>query len=149
MNSKEAKCCINIVWRLRTPFSIFVSKQKGITMNNSGWITDRLPNTSEITNEGDVWVYDVDADEYLIRNYEELVLGQPWREIDPPPSYVKPKRFEVRILPTGYAVYDITNGMHEAYTIPTRKAAERIAAIYDEVMNAQEANYQQNKETDK
>lgn len=59
------------------------------------WITDRPPKLKEATNEGDVWVYDVEADEYLIRNYEEVNEGQPWMEIPPPPSYVKPKRFEV------------------------------------------------------
>lgn len=53
------------------------------------WITDRRPELKEATNEGDVWVYDVEADEYLIRNYEEVKEGQPWMEIPPPPSYVK------------------------------------------------------------
>jgi len=61
----------------------------------SKWITDRPPKLEEATNEGDVWVYDVEADEYLIRNYEDINKGQPWMEIPPPPSYEKPKRFEV------------------------------------------------------
>ncbi len=104
-------------------------------MSNSGWVTDRLPDTSEITNEGDVWVYDADADEYLIRNYEELVLGQPWREIDPPPSYEKPKRYKIEkdcIL--NFDFYRIKDGEYLCATlIPTREAAERIAAIYEEM----------------
>lgn len=47
----------------------------------------------------------------------------------------KPKRYEVRALPTGYAVYDTSNAQHEAFSIPTREAAERIAAIYEEVIS--------------
>jgi hypothetical protein len=72
---------------------IFAYQPTGITTME--WITDRPPKLKEATNEGDVWVYDVEADEYLIRNYEEVNEGQPWMEIPPPPSYVKPKRFEV------------------------------------------------------
>lgn len=61
----------------------------------SKWITDRPPKLEEATNEGDVWVYDIEADEYYIRNYEEVIKGQPWMEIPPPEPYVKPSRFEV------------------------------------------------------
>ena len=94
-----------------------------------------MPELKEATNEGDVWVYDVEADEYLIRNYTEIKEGQPWMEIPPPPSYVKLKRWTVREYFGRYFVvasndYDTING----FGLPTREAAERIAAIYEEVM---------------
>lgn len=90
------------------------------------WITDRLP-----TEEDGWYVYDSKGQ---MVPYFDIKRSKPWKPIPKCEPYVKPKRFEVRILPTGYAVYDITNGLHEAYTIPTRNAAERIAAIYEEVM---------------
>jgi len=101
----------------------------------SEWITDRLPDGSEITNEGDVWVYDIDADEYYIRNCEELVLGQPWMEIPPPPTYVKPNRFEVREAygVDGFVVINAEK-FSTAIPVPTREAAEEIAAIYERVV---------------
>lgn len=112
--------------------------------NNSEWITDRMPELEEATNEGDVWVYDVEADEYLIRNYTEIKEGQPWMEIPSPPSYVyvKRKRYKVKSAedigleaPAGYVcVYDILMGDKVTSWLPTREAAERIAAIYEEVM---------------
>lgn len=109
-------------------------------MNTGEWITDRLPTGAEITNEGDVWVYDIDTDEYLIRNYEEIKEGQPWMEIPPPPSYVKPKRFTVHFLDMNrWAIQDqigIRTILYhlDADTDAYREAAEEIAAIYERVM---------------
>ena len=101
------------------------------------WITDRRPELKEATNEGDVWVYDVEADEYLIRNYEEVKKGQPWMEIPPPPSYVyvKPKRFIVTTESGMLVVYDNKNGQEVAGFLPNHGAGVRIAAIYEELMS--------------
>ena len=105
------------------------------------WITGRRPELKEATNEGDVWVYDVEADEYLIRNYEEVNEGQPWMEIPPPEPYVKPKRYAIRcygdfglVGPAGYwCVYDTARNVSVSDFMPF-EAAERIAATYEEVM---------------
>ena len=104
-------------------------------MNTGEWITDRPPTGAEITNEGDVWVYDIDTDEYLIRNYTEIKEGQPWMEIPSPPSYVKPKRFAVReaYVGGGFVVIDEVK-FSTAIPVPTREAAKRILAIYEEVV---------------
>ena len=57
-------------------------------------------------------------------------------------SYVKPKRYEVKLTQElhpgshpipGFCVWAAIGGVH-AERIPTREAAERIAAIYEEVM---------------
>ena len=105
----------------------------------SEWITDRLPDVAECTNEGDVWVYLEDVDEYVIRNQSQIDIGDPWREIDPPPSYVKPKRYYVDFAHDTWNVWRSKNPLQLVNTnvathIPTREAAERIAAIYEEVM---------------
>ena len=104
-------------------------------MNNNGWITDRPPKLEEATNEGDVWVYDIGADEYYIRNYEEVIEGQPWMEIPPPEPYVKPKRFQVSFGTfERHCVIDRHYRDFVAKRLPTREAANRILAIYEEVI---------------
>ena len=64
------------------------------------------------------------------------------KEIDSPPSYVKPTRYEVKLFNTDvYKVIEVATGVSWA-TVPVRdndyervnQAAERIAAIYEEVM---------------
>jgi len=120
------------------------------------WITNRLPKLEEATNEGDVWVYDIEADEYYIRNYEEVIKGQPWMEIPPPEPYVKPKRFRVeyfeydeekesgRFSPGCYImvtdfidddiIYNKTPLPYLTNRDAHRKAAEEITAIYERTM---------------
>lgn len=101
----------------------------------SEWITDRLPEMHEQTSEGEVWVFD-EHKEYVIRNCEDIVLGTPWCEIEAPETYVAPKP-RYTVAPNAYrngewaVEYD---KMLIADKIPTKEAAERIAAIYNEVM---------------
>lgn len=108
--------------------------------NTNGWITDRLPNVAECTNEGDVWVYLEDADEYVIRNQSQIHIGDPWREIDPPPLYVKAKRYEAVWIPE-LSCYTVLSGLGGRIILfglydqeEHREAAERIAAVFEEVM---------------
>lgn len=111
------------------------------------WITNRLPKLEEATNEGDVWVYDIEADEYYIRNYEEVIKGQPWMRIERPEPYEKLKRFDVYleggsdddkrfvIAENGWIWAAVPvmgkDGLDAERAYDT---AERIAAIYEEVM---------------
>ena len=95
-------------------------------MNNNEWITDRRPHRDD-----GPYVYRADG---AVRYYTEIPRGEIWKPIPKCEPYENTKRFKVRTLPTGYTVYDITKGVNEAYTIPTREAAERIAAIYEEMM---------------
>lgn len=96
--------------------------------NNSEWITDRTPYT---------------MDEHTVFNqFGEIVScmtikqGEPWMPIKRPEPYVKPNRWDVvDSQKIGFAVYDGTKVMKVvAINLPTREAAERIAAIYEEVM---------------
>lgn len=127
----------------------------------SRWITDRRP-TEEDADYGDVhlngYVY-VTSEIGMTKTATwkaAAYKGVPWQPFSLPEPYVKRKRFVVKrmmdiysdIESCGYCVYNNIGGVFAKY-IPTREAAERIAAIYEEVMNAHEANYQQNKETDK
>ena len=104
-------------------------------LQGSGWITDRGPTEAECTNEGDVWVYLEDEDEYVIRNRSQIEIGDPWREIDPPPSYVKSKRYYiVEDYPNVWSVVS-KDAKCLASLIPTREAAKEIAAIYERAMS--------------
>ena len=100
-------------------------------MNNK-WITDRLPTLDE-------W-YVYDSNGGIVRSCH-ILNGEPWKPIPQCEPYVKPKRYVVRaaqdIWPngtvSGYVVWADVGGVH-AVNIPTIEAAERIAAIYEEVM---------------
>ena len=101
----------------------------------SEWITNRAP-TSKDADNGYVWVT---IDGVVLRQAWECVhIGRPWQPIVPPKPYVKPKRYEVhwfieceRVV---YYVYDVISKKDVVKYIPTREAAMRIAAIYEEVM---------------
>ena len=105
----------------------------------SEWITDREP-TADDTSVDLGWLvwtcYDGRVKQW---SYDAITLGRPWQPIippEPPPEpYVKPKRYEVtEEYVSSYAVRDTELREFVAYDIPTREAAERIAAIYEEVM---------------
>ena len=108
-------------------------------MNNE-WITDRLPTRFDGDEFGLVWVTDSDG-RVLHRLWESVTADMPWKHLTRPQPYVKPKRYVVRpaqdICPnatvSGYVVWADVGGVH-ADNIPTIEAAERIAAIYEEVM---------------
>lgn len=103
----------------------------------SKWITDRLPEMHEQTSEGEVWVFD-EYKEYVIRNYQDIILGTPWCEIEPPEAYVAPKSDPKYFVMKDmfykglWAVYD--GGKYVTGRMPTQEAAERFAALYNEVM---------------
>ena len=108
-------------------------------MNNE-WITDRLPTRFDGDELGHVWVTDSDGT-VRHRLWESVKADMPWKHLTRPKPYVKPKRYTVKWL----------NDMNcwaimRAHFIATRliqldcecqehrEAAERMAAIYEEVL---------------
>ena len=100
----------------------------------SDWITDRRPTEKDADCTGFVWI----TTEYgvVLREPWKTVRDRPWMPITPPEPYVKTNRWRVvDSQKIGFAVYDGTKVMKVvAINLPTREAAERIAAIYEEVM---------------
>lgn len=109
-------------------------------MNNNEWITDRRPTAKDcvgadrMPDSNHVWV--MYEGRVVACPYEDVVLGCPWQPIivQIPEPYVKPKRYEALVSNSGWAVFDTTTDTYFADFIPTREAAERIAAIYEEVV---------------
>ena len=107
-------------------------------MNNE-WITDRLPTEEDADSHGYVWITDKDGDVHHMM--WDCVVEEPWMHLQSPEPYVKPKRFEVVDDKTEYYVNE-KRGQVTWATVPVRdddydrakEAAERIAAIYEEVM---------------
>lgn len=103
------------------------------------WITDRLPTEADARGEMGVWT--MHDGKVMPWSWQWVAKGQPWQPIAKPEPYVKPKRYVVRpaqdIWPnatvSGYVVWAAVGGIH-ADEIPTIEAAERIAAIYEELM---------------
>ena len=99
----------------------------------SEWITDREPTAADTSVDFGwlVWT----CYEGLVKqwSYDAVTLGRPWQPIVPPEPYVKPKRYEVKWYTGNWYVEDRLSGRVN-FAIPTREAAERIAAIYEEVM---------------
>lgn len=101
----------------------------------SEWITDRRPRKLD---DPEV-VYAADGKAKI---YYRIAEGEAWKPIPKCEPYVKPKRYKVKsaediglAAPAGYfCVYDTLLGCKVTSWLPTREAAERIAAIYDEVM---------------
>ena len=103
-------------------------------MNNK-WITDRLPTEADADSYGYVWVT-FGSGVVRIQDWRGVPEGMPWMPTSRPQPYVKPKRYCVSEKgPNYYTVWqDDYEGGVIATRIPTREAAERIAAIYEEVM---------------
>ena len=98
----------------------------------SEWITDREP-TVDDEYWGHVWVTTEHG--VVQRKMWHCVRGRPWQPIIQPEPYVKPKRWKVSSAEFGdYVIYDAKFAVYMAPPLPTREAAERIAAIYEEVM---------------
>ena len=96
------------------------------------WITDRKPEPADAPYEK-VWVM-LKGRMYLT-HYTNTILSDAWQPLITPEPYVKPKRYVV--FEHDREVYGVMNshdGKVTSKCIPTREAAERIAAIYDEVM---------------
>ena len=99
----------------------------------SEWITDRRPTIHDVPPSCDV-VFDSQGRVVFSGLIAE---GEAWMPITPPEPYVKPKRWGVREFGKSgqWYVVEVTCPEHAwGFTIPTREAAERIAAIYEEVM---------------
>ena len=107
----------------------------------SNWITDRRPTAEDayyfedVAYEyvGCVWVTTEHG--HVLRQAWNDVGDRPWMPIAPPEPYVKPKRWEVDHSGGElWGIFDQLMGRYAYPMIPTREAAERIAAIYEEVM---------------
>ena len=96
--------------------------------NNSEWITDRKP----MHEDDGTMVYGPDGN---ICHWTWIKNGDAWKPIHKCEPYVKPKRCIVLLHNDGSGLYRVSmKGVGvPAYGIPTYEAAERIAAIYEEV----------------
>ena len=101
----------------------------------SNWITDRRPTRADADKYGYVWITGVNDSVYLAAWTE--VGGRPWQHSHRPEPYVKPKRYKVEEYYHCrgiWVVSDCQTGNARCHPVPTREAAERIAAIYEEVL---------------
>jgi hypothetical protein len=100
----------------------------------SDWITDRRPTAEDAHDLGYVWVTTEHGN--VLRQLWNQIGDRPWMPTARPEPYVKPKRCIVLLHNDGSGLYRVSmKGFGvPAYGIPTREAAERIAAIYEEVM---------------
>jgi len=98
----------------------------------SKWITDREPTAQDSDHMGQVWVTSDDGK--VSRQWWTTVSKKPWMPIVQPEPYVKPKRWRVSNFGDEFTAYDRVQREHVTPFLPTREAAERIAAIYEEVM---------------
>jgi hypothetical protein len=105
----------------------------------SKWITDRLPTEEDSDSGGCVWsMYN---GEVVLQWSHVIDEGTPWMPMIKPEPYLAPepkyrvtreKRYDAEL---GVFDYAVSFGVGTiARHIPTREAAERIAAIYNEVM---------------
>lgn len=108
-------------------------------MSANEWITNRLPtyadarriNATHLPDHeiyGEVWVW---QGQYRTLDWKLVKFGDPWQPITTPEPYVKPKRYTVDELSDGWCVYDELGLEATATYLPTREAAEEIAAIYE------------------
>lgn len=101
----------------------------------SEWITDRLPTKEDGMSHGCVWI--LYAENYQITTWNLVRKNEAWMPIPNPEPYVAPKPRFITVMhmyeACAWAVYD--GKRYFADGIPTREAAERIAAIYNEVMS--------------
>lgn len=106
-------------------------------MNNNEWITDRLPTPQDGDYYGQVW----DSTGSLSFTHE-IAEGEPWMPSNCVGMYVKPKRFTTKycFMSSCWAIYyDLHIAQHlrllnDPNSSKECEAAERIAAIYEEMM---------------
>ena len=106
----------------------------------SEWITDRAPKREDALS-GHILVWGKWHQEPFLETVDDWD-GSPWMPIARPEPYVEPKdKYYVTQWPSWkegvqkdrWVVWCNVGGLH-ADKLPTREAAERIAAIYNEVM---------------
>ena len=109
-----------------------VLKSHGEQLAASEWITDGLPTEDDCASPH-YCVYDSRG---CIVHYKLVGEGEPWKPVPNCEPYMKPKRrFKVFEEDKQFKIYNVNyNRYCVADLIPTREAAERIAAIYEEVM---------------
>ena len=103
---------------------------------SANWITDRRPKEKDVL-DGLVIRWNQVLNQIEIVYWRSILEGVPWMPIFKPEPYVKPKRWGVREFGKSgqWYIVEVTSPEHAwGFTIPTREAAERIAAIYEEVM---------------
>lgn len=98
----------------------------------SDWITDRRPTEEDAHDLGFVWVTTEHG--IVLRQIWHQVRDRPWMPMTPPGPYVKPKRWTFFGAGQMWTIFDEKLGRCGDPILPTREAAERIAAIYEEVM---------------
>lgn len=103
-------------------------------MSKNEWITDRLPTDDDGDTKGYVWVTDNDGSVGIMGWEFAAVRKLAWMPIVAPEPYVEPKRYRIDVNWSGYTVYDTVTQQVFADNIHSKEAAERIAAIYEEVM---------------
>lgn len=100
----------------------------------SEWITDRAPTQADADFHGLVWVT-LNSGDVIGFKWEAVSEGTPWQRCAKPEPYVKPKRYEAVYYNGAWAVLNHTSiAAVTAFDITSKEAAERIAAIYEEVM---------------
>ena len=106
------------------------------------WITDRRPTAKDAHDLGYVWVTTEHGN--VLRQLWNQIGDRPWMPTARPEPYVKPKRWEARWNDNlrGHACWSLYYGGEWQDSLidlddnneEHREAAERIAAIYQEVM---------------
>lgn len=100
---------------------------------SANWITDRMPKEKDVL-DGLVICWNQVLNQIEIVYWRSIVEGVPWMPIFKPEPYVKPKRWTVCYFGDKFTAYDKVKRDFVIPFVPTREAAERIAAIYEEVM---------------
>ena len=105
----------------------------------SEWITDRRPTADDAHDLGYVWVTTEHGN--VLRQFWSQIGDRPWMPIARPEPYVKPNRWTVRFSRSvkNWVVDDQSEIRTILFALDRdddqhREAAERIAAIYEEVM---------------
>ena len=106
---------------------------------NNDWITDRLPTEQDAYG---LMVWAMGSGQVVMADIKNIREGMSWMPITPPEPYVKPNRWTAeynyefgcwRILDSHDGLY-VTQRHLKLNNDEHRKAAERIAEIYEEVL---------------
>jgi hypothetical protein len=113
-------------------------------MNTTEWITDRRPTEQDACKDADSVLYECvilpGYDYKLYRKWYNVKSGEAWKPIPECESYVKQPRFtsEWSIITSCWVILYRNESFHYYYDLDDkdkhREAAEKIAAVLDEVM---------------